>query len=51
MNYIGLTEKNLITLKTVFWYLKLSFYKNTAGYNDVWLIGPATFVFKGELTW
>ena len=51
MNYIGETEKNLITLKTEGGDLKVSFKKNTAGYNDVWLIGPATFVFKGELTW
>lgn len=51
MNYIGETEKNLLTLKTQGGDLKVSFKKNNNGFNDVWLIGPATLVFKGELTW
>lgn len=51
MSYIGETEKNLLTLKTQGGDLKVSFKKDNNGFNDVWLIGPATLVFKGELTW
>ncbi len=51
MSYIGETEKNLLTLKTQGGDLKVSFNKTNKGFDDVWLIGPATLVFKGELTW
>jgi diaminopimelate epimerase len=47
MHYIGETEKNLITLQTEGGTLKVSFEKNGNGYNNIWLIGPATQVFKG----
>lgn len=29
--------------------LQVSFVNNTNGYQDIWLIGPADFVFKGEI--
>ncbi len=51
MNYIGETEKNLITLKTKGGDLKVTFSKNEKGFSDVWLIGPATLVFKGKVKW
>ena len=51
MNYIGETEQKLLTLKTQGGDLKVSFNKTDGGFNDVWLIGPATLVFKGELSW
>jgi len=49
MHYIGETEKNLITLQTEGGELKVSFEKNGKGYNNIWLIGPATQVFKGQI--
>ena len=51
MNYIGETEKNLITLKTQGGDLQVSFDKNHNSYKNVWLIGPAKQVFKGEIEW
>ncbi len=51
MNYIGETEKNLITLKTEGGDLKVSFRKNNDEFSDVWLMGAATQVYKGEIAW
>ncbi len=51
MNYIGETEKNLITLKTEGGDLKVSFEKNNDSFNNVWLIGPTKKVFKGTIEW
>ena len=51
MNYIGETEKNLITLKTEGGDLQVSFDKENDSYKNVWLIGPAKQVFKGEIEW
>ena len=51
MNYIGETEKNLITLKTQGGDLQVSFDKENDSYKNVWLIGPAKQVFKGEIEW
>lgn len=51
MNYIGETEKNLITLNTEGGDLKVSFEKDNGSYKNVWLIGPAKQVFKGEIEW
>ena len=51
MNYIGETEKNLITLKTEGGDLQVSFDKDNKSYNNVWLIGPAKQVFKGTIEW
>ncbi|MBJ7880597.1 diaminopimelate epimerase [Gelidibacter salicanalis] len=49
MNYLGETEKNQITLNTQGGKLKVAFKKAGDGYADIWLIGPAIQVFKGEL--
>jgi diaminopimelate epimerase len=51
MHYIGETEKNLITMKTEGGELQVAFDKNANGYENIWLIGPAIQVFKGELEW
>ena len=51
MNYIGETEKNTITLRTKGGNLSVSFKKNDKGFTDVWLTGPATLVFEGEIEW
>ena len=49
MHYIGETEKNLITLETEGGTLQVSFEKGEEGYENIWLIGPATQVFKGNI--
>ena len=49
MHYIGETEKNMITLQTEGGLLNVSFEKTDKGYNNIWLIGPATQVYKGEI--
>ncbi|MFT4611100.1 MAG: diaminopimelate epimerase [Glaciecola sp.] len=49
MNYIGETEKNQITLKTEGGDLQVSFEKIENSYKNIWLIGPATQVFKGTI--
>jgi diaminopimelate epimerase len=51
MNYIGETEKNLVNLKTKGGDLKVSFNRTNDEFKDVWLIGPATMVYKGEVSW
>ncbi|HMC00737.1 MAG TPA: diaminopimelate epimerase [Flavobacteriaceae bacterium] len=51
MHYIGETEKNLITLETPGGNLKVSFDENKGTFTNVWLIGPARFVYKGEFSW
>jgi len=51
MNYIGETEKNLVKLETQGGALEVSFKKTNKGYTDIWLKGPATQVFKGEVAW
>ncbi len=47
MHYIGETEKKLVTLKTKGGDLKVSFTVENGAYKNVWLIGPATLVYKG----
>jgi diaminopimelate epimerase len=51
MHYIGETEKNLVTLNTKGGNLKVSFKKQGNSYVDIWLIGTATQVYKGEIEW
>ncbi len=51
MNYIGETEKNLITLHTQGGDLQVSFDKQGDSYVNIWLIGPATQVYKGSIEW
>ncbi|WP_338730900.1 diaminopimelate epimerase [Mangrovimonas cancribranchiae] len=48
MNYIGETEKNLITLNVEGGQVQVSFNKIGNGYENVCLIGPAKQVFKGK---
>ena len=49
MHYIGETENNLVTLQTPGGDLKVSFEKQQDFYKNIWLIGPAVQVFKGEI--
>ena len=49
MNFIGETEKNHITLQTEGGDLQVSFDTSEKGYKNIWLIGPATQVFKGTI--
>lgn len=49
MNYLGETNQNLVKLQTQGGELKVSFTKEGETYKNVCLIGPATFVFKGEI--
>lgn len=51
MNYIEKTNKNLITLNTKGGNLKVSFKKRGDSYVNVWLIGRATQVYKGNIKW
>ncbi|AXT20575.1 diaminopimelate epimerase [Flavobacteriaceae bacterium AU392] len=45
------TDNDLINLKTKGGTLQVSFNKENNIYHDIWLIGPATQVFKGEIEW
>ncbi|WP_223033225.1 diaminopimelate epimerase [Hanstruepera marina] len=49
MHEIGETQNTVITLNTEGGQLQVSFKKNDLGYHDIWLIGPAKRVFKGNL--
>ncbi|WP_298896973.1 diaminopimelate epimerase [uncultured Psychroserpens sp.] len=49
MNYIGETTKDMITLQTEGGILQVSFERYENAYKNIWLIGPATLVFKGEI--
>jgi diaminopimelate epimerase len=51
MHYIGETEKNLISIDTRGGALSVSFNQENGHYNNIWLIGPATQVYKGEIEW
>ena len=51
MNATGVTKDNLITLQTKGGDLKVSFKQDGNNFKDVWLIGPATLVYKGEMAW
>lgn len=49
MHFTGETKKNLVTLQTLGGDLKVSFEKHLEGYKNIWLIGPAIQVYKGEI--
>ena len=49
MHYSGETKNNLVTLQTPGGVLKVSFESENDSYKNVWLIGPAIQVFKGEI--
>ena len=49
MHYIGETEKNHLFLKVEGGNLEVSFDVENRIYTNVWLIGPATFVYKGTI--
>lgn len=47
MHATGQTKAKLLTLETPGGDLKIQFDKNESGYHQIYLIGPATMVFKG----
>ncbi len=49
MHALNETDENLITLQVQGGELQVSFEVDNGIYKNVWLIGPATFVYKGEL--
>lgn len=49
MNELGHTNSNQMKLKVLGGELGVSFNKNDSDYTDVWLSGPAQFVFSGEI--
>ncbi|MBO6881573.1 diaminopimelate epimerase [Winogradskyella sp.] len=51
MHKKGKTTSNEVTLITPGGELRVKFENNEKGYNNVWLIGPATQVFKGKIEW
>ncbi len=51
MNSIGETDQNLVTLQTMGGALQVSFEKEQKAYTNIWLIGKATQVFKGDIEW
>ena len=51
MHFIGETENNLLAIETKGGELSVSFSDNNGSFSDIWLIGPATQVYKGEIEW
>lgn len=49
MHNANQTESNIVSLKTSGGELQVQFEENNGKYHDIWLIGPAEQVFKGEL--
>ncbi len=49
MNVIGKTNSNSININVEGGKLKVTFEKSDKGFEKVFLIGPATFVFEGEI--
>jgi len=49
MHCMGETDKNCIQLETQGGRLQVSFEKAENGYKNIWLIGAATQVYKGEI--
>ncbi|NRD23384.1 diaminopimelate epimerase [Winogradskyella litoriviva] len=51
MHKIGKTESKNINLKTQGGELKVTFNYDANGYHNIWLVGPAEQVFKGNIEW
>ncbi|RLJ64313.1 diaminopimelate epimerase [Lacinutrix venerupis] len=51
MHTLEKTNTEVVTLNVEGGTLKVSFEKTEKGYKDIWLQGPATLVFKGEIEW
>lgn len=51
MKVLGNTDANEVTLVTPGGNLKVSFEQNGKQFNNVYLTGPATYVFSGEAEW
>ncbi len=49
MHNIGKTDQNHLTLQTHGGELQVAFQKTDKGYEDIWLMGTATQVFKGHI--
>jgi len=49
MKVLGNTESNTVTLQTPGGRLEVSFVQDDKQFTDIYLKGPATFVFKGEV--
>jgi diaminopimelate epimerase len=49
MHFMGETEKNRVTLQTPGGDLSVVFEKHKDSYSNIWLIGPAVQVYKGEI--
>lgn len=49
MNFTGKTDKNKITLNVEGGTLQVSFDPDQQGFKNIWLMGPAVQVFKGEI--
>ena len=49
MHALGETDKNRIKLQVEGGELQVAFDADNDGYKNVWLVGPATFVFKGSI--
>jgi diaminopimelate epimerase len=50
MHHLGETENDKVTLRTKGGDLEVTYKKTSSKYYDIWLIGSATFVFKGKVT-
>lgn len=51
LHKLGLIESNHLKLETQGGLLEVSFEMDSEGYKNIWLSGPAKFVFKGEISW
>lgn len=51
MHTLEKTNTEVVTLNVEGGTLKVSFEKTEKGYKNIWLQGPATLVFKGEIEW
>jgi diaminopimelate epimerase len=51
MHALNKTRENSVQLKTQGGELRVDFVPDNEGYKDIWLIGPAELVFKGQIEW